>query len=128
MRALLVVNPAATTAGTRHVEYFADVLRTACDVTVQTTQRRGHATELAESAAGDGYGLVVAHGGDGTVNEIANGLMRTDAAERPRLAVIPGGHGNVFSRALGQPTDPAVVAVRLARAVSAGRIRVIGLG
>jgi diacylglycerol kinase family enzyme len=128
MRALLVVNPNATTTGAMQVEYFADALRTACEVTVLATERRGHASGIAEAARDDGYDLVVAHGGDGTVNEVVNGLMRIDAGARPGFAVIPGGHGNVFSRALGQPTDPSTAAVRLARAVRLGVTRRIGLG
>ncbi len=128
MRALFVVNPNATTTGSANPAELAAALGTAVDLTVRTTQRREHATQIAEHAAAEGFGLVVAYGGDGTVNEIVNGLMRTPQDERPMFAVVPGGHGNVFSRALGQSTDPLDVANRVAAALTAGVTRTVGLG
>jgi diacylglycerol kinase family enzyme len=68
---------------------------------VETT-RQGHATELARAAAADGIDVVAALGGDGTVNEVTNGLAGTEAA----LAILPAGLANVFARALGIPGDP----------------------
>ena len=63
----------------------------------------GHATELARQAAEDGYDLVVALGGDGTVHEAVNGLMQVDAEKRPALGVVPIGSGNDFAYANGIP-------------------------
>ena len=65
-----------------------------------------HATELARQAALDGYSLVVAVGGDGTVHEVINGLMHVPMEQRPRLGVVPLGSGNDFSAAAGIKPDP----------------------
>lgn len=65
-----------------------------------------HATELARQAAEDGYELVIAAGGDGTIHEVINGLMQVPAEQRPRLGVIPLGTGNDFAHAVGMPKDP----------------------
>ena len=71
------------------------------DVQVVETNRRGHATRFAEDAARRGIDVVVAYGGDGTLNEVATGIATTDTA----LAVLPGGSTNVFARTLGMPND-----------------------
>lgn len=71
-----------------------------------------HATELARQAALDGYELVVAVGGDGTVHEVINGIMSLPAEKRPRLGVVPMGSGNDFAHAAGIETDPQVALVR----------------
>ena len=65
------------------------------------TQRQGHAIELARAAVAEGFDAVVALGGDGTVNEVANGLMGSDVA----LLALPGGATNVFAKLLGIPAD-----------------------
>jgi YegS/Rv2252/BmrU family lipid kinase len=70
------------------------------------TQRAGHAMELARDASAAGYELVVAFGGDGTVHETANGIMRGDPS-RTMLGIIPGGSGNDIARTLGIPRDPS---------------------
>ena len=107
MRALLVVNPKATATSARVRDVLIRALGSDLKLDVAETQRRGHAIALAEQAAADGLDLVVALGGDGTMNEVVNGLMRLpDPAARPALAVVPGGSANVFSRVLGQPLDP----------------------
>ena len=89
---------------------------------VHVTERRGHATELAAHAVARGARVVLAWGGDGTINEIASRVIGTPAA----LAIIPAGSGNGFARDLGIPwdTDAAIdVAVRgRDRAVDAGEI------
>jgi diacylglycerol kinase family enzyme len=119
------------------------------------TRYRGHARELAAASAAQGYDLVVPFGGDGTINEVVNGLMRSrvpvtgsasavdgaaaaddgaglgdsdDASRRPAIAPLPGGGANVFARTLGMPPDPAGAVQRILRAVSAGTRRTIGLG
>ena len=128
MRALFVVNPNATTTGSSDPAALVATLSAETELTVVPTQRQGHAIEIAEHAADDGAQLVIAHGGDGTVNEIVNGLMRVAPERRPMLAVVPGGYGNVFSRALGQSTDPAEVTDRLASAIRDGVSRRVSLG
>jgi len=66
----------------------------------------GHAIELAKQAGEEGYDLVVALGGDGTVHEVVNGLMQVEAEKRPALGVVPIGSGNDFAFASGIPTNP----------------------
>jgi len=133
MRALLVVNEQATTTSERSRDVLVRALRSAVDLEVAYTRRRGHATALARRA-GTSAGLVVCHGGDGTVNEVVNGLMSagTGAAERPALGVVPGGSTNVFARAAGLPRDWAeatgVILEALRDAGGGVRSRTIGLG
>ncbi len=67
-----------------------------------------HAVELARQAALDGYKLVIAVGGDGTVHEVINGLMQVPADQRPHLGVVPLGSGNDFSHAIGMDSRPGV--------------------
>jgi diacylglycerol kinase (ATP) len=64
-----------------------------------------HATELAKQAALEGYDLVIAMGGDGTVHEVINGLMLVPAQKRPALGVVPLGSGNDFAHAIGIPSQ-----------------------
>lgn len=70
------------------------------------TEYKGHAVELARDAAAEGFDVVTAIGGDGTVHEVVNGLMATDEAQRPLLGVIPFGSGNDFAHNVGLPSDP----------------------
>lgn len=63
----------------------------------------GHAVELARQAALDGYDMVVAVGGDGTVHEVVNGLMQAPAEKRPTLGVVPVGSGNDFAHSINVP-------------------------
>jgi diacylglycerol kinase family enzyme len=90
MRALLVVNPAATTTSARTREVLASALETDLKLEVAHTRHRGHAAELAAEARADGLDLVVVLGGDGTVNEVVNGLLggvdATDVPDVPDLA------------------------------------------
>ena len=101
------------------------------------TRYRGHAGELAAASAAQGYDIVATFGGDGTINEVVNGLMNApvpagmdggEAHPRPALAPIPGGGGNVFARTLGLPPDAAGAVQRILNAVEAGTRRTIGLG
>jgi YegS/Rv2252/BmrU family lipid kinase len=64
-----------------------------------------HATELAEQAGEQGYEMVVAMGGDGTVHEVINGLMRIPTDRRPILGVVPVGSGNDFAHSIGVPAQ-----------------------
>ncbi|RZQ60729.1 diacylglycerol/lipid kinase family protein [Amycolatopsis suaedae] len=128
MRAVLVVNPqaTATTAGGRDV--LAHALASQVKLDVVETDYRGHAMAVARSAARDGIDLVVAHGGDGTVNEVVNGLLADGPEGAPRLGVVPGGSANVFARALGLPRDPVEATHRLLQAVERDTSRRVGLG
>jgi diacylglycerol kinase family enzyme len=97
---------------------------------VAETERRGHAIELGAQARADGYDVVVVFGGDGTVNEVVNGVLGDDGPdpEQPALAVVPGGSTNVFHRALGIPRDPIEATGAVLDAVRDGRSRLLGLG
>jgi diacylglycerol kinase family enzyme len=129
--ALLVVNPHATATTVAGRDVLAHALASDVKLEVLETTYRGHAADAAAQAASDGYDLVVAHGGDGTVNEVVNGLMRADrddATARPTLGVVPGGSANVFAGALGLPRDPVEATSHLLQAIESGRGRRIGLG
>ena len=100
MEAVIIGNPNSGSAGDKgYLERFADILRAGgLEVEVMNTERPDHATELA-ALAGDR--LVIAAGGDGTVNEVVNGL-----SEGATLAILPLGTANVLARELGLPLDP----------------------
>ena len=94
------------------------------EVTLKETNRRGHATRFAQDAASRDWDVVIALGGDGTLNEVANGL----AGSRTALGVLPGGSTNVFARTIGMENDPVAAARQLAAGLAADTIRPIGLG
>jgi diacylglycerol kinase family enzyme len=100
-RMLVIVNPYATTVSDRLKQLVIYALQSRYDVDVAETQRSGHATDLCREAASEGYDVVVAFGGDGTVNEAANGLAGGDTP----LSCLPGGATNVYCRMLGIPND-----------------------
>ena len=124
MRVLLLVNSAASSVTGRRRVVIQKALSADHEVTLSETVRRGHATRLARSAASDGIDVVVVLGGDGTLNEAANGLAGTDTA----LAALPGGSTNVFARIIGLPDDPIEAAGQLLDALDRGAVARIGLG
>ncbi|MFE0628905.1 diacylglycerol/lipid kinase family protein [Streptomyces sp. NPDC058864] len=131
MRALLVVNPAATTTSARTRDVLAHALASDLKLEVAATEYRGHARDLARQAAEGGeIELVVALGGDGTVNEVVNGLLHNgpDPEGLPKLAVVPGGSTNVFARALGLPNDAVEATGALLDALRERSSRTVGLG
>lgn len=101
MRILLIVNPSASSVNARVRVAIQSRLAGEHDLTVVETNRRGHAARLARGAAALGTSVVAVLGGDGTLNEAANGLASTDTA----LAPLPGGSTNVFARTIGLPND-----------------------
>ena len=110
MRAVLIVNPNATSTTAAARDLLAHALESRVGLTVVHTNHRGHAVEIAQAARRDGIDVVIIHGGDGTVNEVVNGLLGvpghgTDGPV-PAVAVVPGGSANVFARALGISPDP----------------------
>ena len=130
---MLVVNPKATATTERQRDILTRALGSDLKLDVIQTTHRGHAIELGRQAAESGLDLVVVLGGDGTINEIVNGLLGSgpwtgSAADAPALAVVPGGSTNVFSRALSVARDPVVATSELLEALRAGRSRRIGLG
>ncbi|MET9729970.1 diacylglycerol kinase family protein [Streptomyces sp. NPDC006458] len=131
MRALLVVNPAATTTSARTRDVLIHALASEMKLEAVTTEYRGHARDLGRQAAESGeIDLVVALGGDGTVNEVVNGLLHAgpDPERLPGLAVVPGGSTNVFARALGLPNDAVEATGALLDALREGSERTVGLG
>ena len=100
-RMLVIVNPYATTVSNRLKNLVVYALQGRYDVEAVDTNAPGHATELCREAAKEGYDVVVAFGGDGTVNEAANGLAGSDTP----VTCLPGGATNVFARTLGIPND-----------------------
>lgn len=129
VRALLVVNPVATTTSPRAHQVLVAALEADLVLDVVATKARGHASELGHRAREEGVHLVVTLGGDGTVNEIVNGLLADGPyADGPALAVVPGGGTNVFARSLGIPPDPVEATGALLERLRAGQRRCIGLG
>jgi diacylglycerol kinase family enzyme len=100
-RMLVIVNPYATTVSDRLRNLVVYALGSRYAVEAIDTQERGHAVQLCREAAIEGYDVVVAFGGDGTVNEAANGLV----GSRTPLTALPGGSTNVWARTLGIPND-----------------------
>ena len=130
VRALLVVNPQATATTAAGRDVLAHALASDVQLEIVETSYRGHAADAAARAVADGVDLVVAHGGDGTVNEVVNGLLAKtqDAADAPALGVVPGGSANVFARALGISADSFEATHQLLNALENDRSRRVGLG
>ncbi len=124
MRTLLLVNSSASSVTARGRVVIQKALSADHDVTLAETSRRGHATRLAQGAAAKGVEVVVVLGGDGTLNEAANGLAGTACA----LAALPGGSTNVFARTIGLPNDPIEATGVLLDSLARGSIRPVGLG
>ena len=95
---LVILNPAAHS---ERAKKTWDKIRSLPSATVQTTAARGDARSIAEWAVGQGFGTVVAAGGDGTINEVVNGLVGSDVA----LGILPVGTMNVFAAELGLPNS-----------------------
>jgi diacylglycerol kinase family enzyme len=106
-RMLIIVNPYASTVSDRLKHLVVYALQGRFEVDAVDTEARGHATELCREAALEGYDVVVAFGGDGTVNEAANGLIGSPDSppSRTPLCCLPGGSANVFGKMLGIPGD-----------------------
>jgi diacylglycerol kinase family enzyme len=129
MRALVVVNPAATSTTAKMRDVLVGALASELKLDVAETTHRGHGRELGAQAAAEGIDLVVSVGGDGTVNEVVNGLLQNGPSPHlPMLAVVPGGSTNVFSRALGRARDPVEATAEILASVRAGRTRRVSLG
>jgi len=124
VKLLLVVNPSASSVTPRARVIIEKALSGDHEVEVAETKRRGHATRLAQAAATEGADVVAVLGGDGTLNEAANGLAGTDTA----LAPLPGGSTNVFARTIGLPDEPIDAAVATLDALANDNIRSVGLG
>lgn len=106
---LLIYNPTAGkgSAGKKLPQVQALLAERAFECDLVLTEAPGHAQELGRQAAEESRPLVIAAGGDGTVNETLNGLMRasTNGNGRPALGVLPVGRGNDFAFGMGIPPD-----------------------
>jgi diacylglycerol kinase family enzyme len=100
-RMLIIVNPYATTVSDRLKNLVVYALQARYEVEAVDTEAAEHAIEIGREARTGGYDIVVAFGGDGTLNEVANGLAGTDVP----VSVLPGGSTNVVCRTLGIPND-----------------------
>ncbi len=126
--ALLIHNPNAGNGGNqrRHaLDTARHIFSTGgIDADLAETTGPGHATEIAERAANEGRGLVIACGGDGTLNEIVNGLAAHHNGHRVPLALLPGGTANILAKELNLPWDIPSAAEKLVR----GTVKEIALG
>ena len=121
---LVIVNPYATTVSDRLKNLVVYALQSRYSVEAIDTEKRDHATRICREAASEGYDVVVAFGGDGTVNEAANGLVGTDTP----LTALPGGSTNVWARTLGIPNDVVDATEHLLRMADEFRPRPVDLG
>jgi diacylglycerol kinase family enzyme len=108
VRAVLIVNPNATSTTPAGRDLLAHALESRVKLSVAHTDHRGHAIEIARDAAREGVDVLIVHGGDGTVNEVVNGILGEVGVggTAPAVGVVPGGSANVFARALGISQDP----------------------
>jgi diacylglycerol kinase family enzyme len=148
VQGVLIVNRHATSMTGTLIDLAVRSLAGLVDLDVERTEYRGHARELAAAARGE---LIIVLGGDGSINEVVNGVMSREGAGpggdgagpggdgagpggdgasggRPLIAVVPGGGANVLARALGLPVDAAAAIRRVREVIAAGRYRTIGLG
>lgn len=123
-RVLVIYNPTAgRKRGKRLTDTLALLRAKGCEVVERRTTRRGDAEEFARDASSDDFDVVVAAGGDGTVNEVINGMV--GRPDRPRLAVIPLGTANVLALEIGlDPKDAEQVSDTIAH----GPSRTVHLG
>jgi diacylglycerol kinase family enzyme len=129
VRILVVFNPRATATTARERDVLTHALGSDAQLEVAETANRGHAAALACRAMRNGTDVVVAFGGDGTVNEVVNGLL-TDGVHDgvPALGVVPAGSTNVFARALDLPQTPIDATGVVLEALRSGSRRPVSMG
>lgn len=119
-RCVLVVNPYSSGMTSRRERTIVTILREHLDLDVRRTERGGHAPKIArEIVAADTHDVIISCGGDGTANEVLNGmsLAKDTAGNRPRIAILPAGGTNVVARSLGFANHPIKAARELAEAI-----------
>ncbi|MGI8728411.1 MAG: diacylglycerol/lipid kinase family protein [Solirubrobacteraceae bacterium] len=121
---LVIVNPCASMMDTRLRNLVIAALHGRYEVEAVDTQARGHATDLCRQAVGEGHDVVVSFGGDGTVNEVANGLSGSDTP----LTCLPAGATNALCKMLGIPGDVIDATEHLLAMADHWRPRRIDLG
>jgi diacylglycerol kinase family enzyme len=120
----LISNARAGSVSTRTKEVISKALSADFKLEVVDTQSRGHASDLAKDAVDQGFDAILAFGGDGTINEVAQDMVSTDIA----LGIIPGGSTNVMARSLGVPIDPVDATAFAASHLRTGTRRRINVG
>src|SRR5919106_980709 len=128
MHAVLIENPKAGNVSPGSLRVAERALEATFELELVTTNARGHASALAREAVEAGAKTVIAFGGDGTVNEVINGLMGAGPSTDVVLAVLPGGTTNVLARNLGFPNDLVEATAQLIQLVEQGEPRRLGLG
>jgi diacylglycerol kinase family enzyme len=124
LRVALIANPHASRFSGRRRDRVAAALAAAHKLELHQTTHPGQATRLAADAVAGGAEVVAVLGGDGTVNEVVNGLRGSAVA----LGLLGGGRVNVLARGLGLPADPDRAAARLLELLAAGARRRVSLG
>lgn len=125
VRVALIINPFASSINPRIRVKIQQLLAKNHDLEVVETTKGGHAIRLAHRAATDGAEVVVALGGDGTINEVANGLLGNSETA---IVPLPGGSTNVFARSLGYPNDPIEATNMLVDSLAARSMRTASVG
>jgi diacylglycerol kinase family enzyme len=129
VRILVVFNPRATATTARERDVLTHALGSDAELELAETANRGHAAALACRAMRNGTDVVVAFGGDGTVNEVVNGLLTDGVHDQvPALGVVPAGSTNVFARALGLPQTPIEATAVVLEALRSGSHRRVSIG
>lgn len=128
MRVTLIVNPFASSVTHRTRVRIQQMLAADHDLTVIETTKGGHAIRLAHGAERAGADVIMALGGDGTINEVANGLLDGAALRRSAIVPLPGGSTNVFARSLGFPNDPVEATGAVLGALAAESVITAGVG
>ena len=124
MRARLIFNPVATMTNAGVRDALVALLGAEVELTVVGTRARLHAADLAREAVADGLDAVFVLGGDGTANEVLQGLAGTDVP----LGLLPGGGANVLARAIGLPRDASEAATVQLERLHADHDARLGLG
>ncbi|GAB2486626.1 diacylglycerol kinase family protein [Jatrophihabitans fulvus] len=125
----MVANPRATAVSDRERDVLAHALAGEAELEIAETANRGHAAALACRAMRGGTDVVVALGGDGTVNEVINGLLTDGVHDRvPALGIVPAGSTNVFVRALGLPNNAVEATGGLLEGLRSGSRRTVSMG
>src|SRR5436305_1635244 len=129
-RACVVINPHAGQNVTQIADLIAVLSAAGWSTEIVIKEYGGHSMELAARAAKANYGLVIGYGGDGTLNQVLNGVMST-RKHSSLIGVIPGGTANVWAAEIGIPKDPVHAALTLcnseARKIDIGHVEVQGL-
>lgn len=129
-RAAMIVNPYSSGMTGKRERVIVSTLRERMDLEVRRTERGGHAPKLAAELMASGeIDVLIACGGDGTANEVINGmdLAEGTAPHRPALALVPAGGTNVLARSIGYPNHPIRATEQLAEAIVARQTRTINV-